>query len=151
MRLSMLTIYCLVFFVLGSAVRLEAAVQPSEELAATLPKPTTEYITAEEYQALDRKEKRQVRKQIRKDLRKQLKEIRKQEKTSDDETIILAVLAVILPPLAIFIHDGDASNRFWFTLLLWVGGLILGAILNLWLLLLIPSIAYSLSIILSER
>ncbi len=150
MRLPFLPISVLSFVLIFGALPLHAAVQPSEELAATLPKSETSTITPEEYQELSKKEKRKVRREIRKDLRKQLKEIRK-DKTSDEETILLAVLAVLIAPLAIFIHDGDASNRFWFTFLLWVGGLILGAILNLWLLFMIPSIAYALTVILSER
>jgi uncharacterized membrane protein YqaE (UPF0057 family) len=59
-----------------------------------------------------------------KELKKQVKEIKKSVSASSDDLlflILLVILALILPPLAVFIVDGD-SNIFWLTLILWLIG-----------------------------
>jgi uncharacterized membrane protein YqaE (UPF0057 family) len=46
----------------------------------------------------------------------------------DAELILLVILAIILPPLAVYLYDGSASTMFWITLILCIlsGGFIFG-------------------------
>lgn len=47
---------------------------------------------------------------------------------ADDRTILLVVLAIILPPLAVYLHENAINTKFWISLLLtllfWVPGVI---------------------------
>ena len=43
-------------------------------------------------------------------------------------TLLLAILAILLPPLAVYLHQGEINNKFWIslilTLLFWLPGVI---------------------------
>lgn len=45
-----------------------------------------------------------------------------------DQTIILAILAILLPPLAVFLKENELTGRFWISLLLtllfWIPGVV---------------------------
>jgi uncharacterized membrane protein YqaE (UPF0057 family) len=68
---------------------------------------------------------------IRKLIRKQVEE----EKT---ELALLLILAVLLPPLAVFLKEGQINSRFWISLLL---------TLLFWL----PGVIYTMLVILSPQ
>ncbi len=60
-----------------------------------------------------------------------LKAYKKQKKNGDDvstNTVLLGILCVILPPLAVYLHQGEVNNKFWISLLLtllfWLPGII---------------------------
>lgn len=60
------------------------------------------------------------RKEVRKDVREQVKQLRKKESSSsavDGMTILLVILAIIIPPLAVGIYEG-ITVRFWIDLIL---------------------------------
>lgn len=50
-------------------------------------------------------------------------------------TILLAILAVLLPPLAVYLHQGTINSKFWIsillTLLFWIPGVIYALIVVL--------------------
>lgn len=89
----------------------------------------------EEWKKMSRKEKKAVRKQMRKDIRTAIKEHKKG--ASDSDTLLLVILAILIPPLAMGLYDG-ITDRFWISLLLT-------------LLLYLPGLIYTLVIILGER
>ncbi|MDP9229929.1 MAG: YqaE/Pmp3 family membrane protein [Bacteroidota bacterium] len=43
-------------------------------------------------------------------------------------TLLLVIIAILLPPLAVYLHEGEINNKFWIdlvlTLLFYVPGLI---------------------------
>lgn len=47
---------------------------------------------------------------------------------SDDRTLLLVVLSILLPPLAVYLHQGEINTKFWISLLLslffWLPGII---------------------------
>lgn len=62
----------------------------------------------------------------------------KAQKSSADEssnTVLLAILAILLPPLAVYLHENDTNTRFWISLLLtllfWLPGVIYALIVVL--------------------
>ncbi|MEZ4984913.1 MAG: YqaE/Pmp3 family membrane protein [Saprospiraceae bacterium] len=96
-------------------------------------------------------EQKAERKAFRKSLREQLREARKSG-SADAELILYVILALIIPPLAMFLYDGEASGRFWISLLLVLGGVVLSVLglgLLAWLAFL-GSVVYTLYVILSE-
>jgi uncharacterized membrane protein YqaE (UPF0057 family) len=50
-------------------------------------------------------------------------------------TILLAILAILLPPLAVYLHEGSINGKFWLSLLLtllfWIPGVIYALIVVL--------------------
>jgi uncharacterized membrane protein YqaE (UPF0057 family) len=87
------------------------------------------YIKAiNEFKSLSKTEKK-VR---AKEAKKLLKDYKKQKKNGDDVStneLLLAILCVILPPLAVYLHQNKETNtKFWIslilTLLFWVPGII---------------------------
>jgi uncharacterized membrane protein YqaE (UPF0057 family) len=62
----------------------------------------------------------------------------KAEKAADDvssNTVLLAILAILLPPLAVYLHENDINAKFWISLLLtllfWLPGVIYALIVVL--------------------
>jgi uncharacterized membrane protein YqaE (UPF0057 family) len=81
-----------------------------------------------EFKNLSNKEKKIKTKEVK----NLLKDYKKKKKAGDDVStneILLAILCVILPPLAVYLHQGkETTNKFWIslilTLLFWVPGVI---------------------------
>ena len=87
-----------------------------------------------EFKSLSKKE----RKSRIKDARKEVKAFKKAKRASDDpstNTLLLVILAILLPPLAVYLHEGEINNRFWISLLLtllfWLPGVIYALIIIL--------------------
>ncbi|MCX6317142.1 MAG: YqaE/Pmp3 family membrane protein [Bacteroidetes bacterium] len=63
---------------------------------------------------------------------------KKAGKETDTNTLLLVILAILLPPLAVYLHQGEINNKFWISLLL---------TLIFWL----PGIVYALIVILGDK
>jgi uncharacterized membrane protein YqaE (UPF0057 family) len=76
---------------------------------------------------LSKKEKKQRFKEVKKQLNL-FKANKANGMETDDRTILLVVLAILLPPLAVYLHEGAINTKFWIslvlTLLFWVPGVI---------------------------
>lgn len=125
---------------------------PATSISLTVPteEPGKEVIrkAAEEFRALSKKEKKYKLKQAKKTLR-EYKKAKKAGAEPDTNTILLAILALLLPPLAVYLHQGVTNNKFWITTLLFLLG-ILGAFTIGWYLIL-ASIVYALIVILGNN
>ena len=99
----------------------------------------------DEFKSLSGKEKKAKLKQARKEI-KAFKKARKNGTDPDTNTLLLVILAILLPPLAVYLHEGTANNKFWITLLLFLLGII-GGFLFSWAALL-ASIIYALIVVL---
>jgi len=82
-----------------------------------------------------KKENRQQRKQFKSALKAKLKELRQ---AGDTDLLLLVIVAILLPPLAMFIYEDGITNRFWISLLLT-------------LLFYVPGLIYTLVIILGGK
>ena len=87
-----------------------------------------------DWKKLSRKEKRAKKRAMKKELRK----LKKQKRAASDNTILLAILAVLLPPAAVYLYEDGITNRFWISLLLT-------------LLFFVPGLIYTLVVILREN
>ena len=96
-----------------SAPAAAVAAGPSAELT------TVPAATSRKAERLARKEARQTRRELRRELREALR-----SGAADTDTILLVILAIFIPPLAMFLYEGSITNRFWISLLLTLlGGL----------------------------
>lgn len=65
------------------------------------------------------------------------------------ETILLVILAIFVPPLAVYLKENAAGTNFWITLVLWVlGGALFGILGFLGSLGVLAAIIYALYIVL---
>ncbi len=115
---------------------------PVSSIAMTVPvsTPTSEPDPAvvksavEEFKSLSRKERKSRIKDVKKALR-QFKAEKRAGKEPSDNTILLVILAILLPPLAVYLHEGEINTRFWIslvlTLLFWLPGVIYALIIVL--------------------
>lgn len=110
------------------AKAIEAVAAPGDEDAVAQ---ETAATAKADWDKLTAKEKRMKR--------KEMKQAIKDAKASgaDGETLLLVIIAILLPPLAMALYDG-LSTRFWISLLLW-------------LLFYIPGLIYTLVIILGGK
>ncbi|MGC8750157.1 YqaE/Pmp3 family membrane protein [Hydrotalea sp.] len=70
-----------------------------------------------EYKNLSRKEKK-FRIKESKALLKEYKVQKKAGTSTDTNTLLLVILAILLPPLAVYLHENAINTKFWIDLLL---------------------------------
>ena len=126
-----------------------AAVLPSSAVSVPASEPDPEKIKAaiKEFKALPNKEKKARIKQAKKAIKDFKKERRKGNDPSTD-TLLLVIIALFIPPLAVYLHQGETNNKFWITTLLFVLGIIASFLFS-WLLIL-AAIIYALIVILGN-
>lgn len=104
-----------------------ASVVPMHEVPTKSENPTDAFKDAvKEFKSLSKAEKK-----IRiKEAKKQIKEVKAQKKAGEPVTdkTLLIILSILLPPLAIYLHEGVVNSKFWIglllTLLFWLPGII---------------------------
>lgn len=91
---------------------------------AAAPEPSAAVVrrSVDEFRSLSKQEQK-----LRiKEAKKEAKALRKSG--SDERTILLVILAILLPPLAVYLHQQEINTKFWIslilTLLFWVPGVI---------------------------
>src|SRR5689334_17828228 len=98
------------------------------------PDPATVKSAKEEFSHLSKKEKRMRISEVK----AAIKHYKAQKKTGAEpstNTLLLVILCILLPPLAVYLHEGVINNKFWIdlllTLLFWLPGLIYALIVVL--------------------
>ena len=111
------------------------------------PNPEAVKAAIAEFKSLSRKEKKAKLKELKKELFAQIK-AKKEGKETDTNTILLVILAILLPPLAVYLHQGEINTKFWITLILWL----LAFVAFVWVawLPLLASIIYALFVVLGN-
>ncbi len=135
MRLS--TFSLLFALVLALAAPLKAAIvvpPPAATEAGTQTK--AEVAAAAEYKAtlaaMTAKERRAFKKEQKRDLKQTLKQykqdVKNEARDASVDEVVLILLAIFLPPLAVYLHQGEINTKFWIslilTLLVWLPGII---------------------------
>lgn len=118
------------FFALSSFLPVQSAVVsvPTETVAPTAgPDGKAVNAAMEEFNSLSRRE-RKMRLREAKKLLKETKADRRAGKKADDDTVLLAILAILLPPLAVYLKENEINSKFWIslilTLLFWIPGVV---------------------------
>ena len=103
-------------------------VEPSNiAVPATEPKPEEVKNALDEFKSLTRKERKERLKDVKKEI-KAYKKAKRAGEAASDNLVLLCILAILLPPLAVYLHQGEINNKFWISLLLtllfWIPGVI---------------------------
>jgi len=88
------------------------------------------------FKNLSRKEKKERFREVKKEL-KEYKKLKKGGAEPSTNKVLLVILAILLPPLAVYLHQGEINNKFWISLLLT-------------LLFFLPGVIYALLVIFGE-
>ncbi len=98
------------------------------------PDPAIVRAAMESFKNLPNKERKAKIKDVKKEL-KAFKALKKAGKEPSTNTILLVILAILLPPLAVYLHQGEINKKFWISLLLtllfWLPGVIYALIVIL--------------------
>lgn len=110
------------------------AVSGTASVPVITPEETIRQEAMKEWNSLSAKQKRERYKAVKQEIKKYRKEKRRTG-AADTDTLLLVILAILLPPLAIYLHQGEINNKFWLglilTLLFWVPGIIYALIVIL--------------------
>ena len=82
------------------------------------PNPTTVKAAFAEFKSLSKKEQKVRLKEAKKQVKIFQKE-KKANKSANVEMWLLIVLAILLPPLAVYLHQGEINGKFWLSILFW--------------------------------
>jgi uncharacterized membrane protein YqaE (UPF0057 family) len=146
MRKQIITVLLLCMFCTWTSNSFAAIVVPAAS-SSKEPDPATVKAAIEAFKGLSNKEKR-VKLKLAK---KEIKTYKKRSKHGDEvdtNTLLLVIIAIILPPLAVYLHEDEINNKFWITLLLFLLG-IAGAFFLSWVALL-AAIVYALLVVLGN-
>lgn len=119
----MLRNYTLLFLLLVFAGSTNAAiVVPTTPATTTGSEITTEaeaLAAAEAYRASIKEMSGKERRQLKREQRRAIKEaINNHQGESGISTLVLVIVTIILPPLGMFLHQGEINSKFWISLLL---------------------------------
>ena len=81
------------------------------------PAPTSFSSAIHEFMDLSRKERRERIKEAKSEI-KNFKAEKKASSEPSTNQLLLVILAIILPPLAVYLHEGVINGKFWLDLLL---------------------------------
>ncbi len=128
-RLALVAILCGFFVPDLNAVSLPGNNLPTEPDSATVKAAVTDFLN------LSKKEKKAKFKEVK----KAVKEYKAQKKAAEPlaSTLVQVIFAILLPPLGVYLHEGEINNRFWISLLLT-------------LLFFLPGVIYALVIVLGD-
>jgi uncharacterized membrane protein YqaE (UPF0057 family) len=108
------------FVTIGSTFPAVASIEPpavkTTVPASTDPDPATVKAAMEEFKSLSRKDKKSRLKDVKKEWKNYKKA--KREGDPDASKILLVILAILLPPLAVYLHQGEINVKFWIALIL---------------------------------
>lgn len=129
-----LTLHFLLCLILISAVipgSMAATTEPvpvaATAPASSEPDPNAVNAAMKEFKSLSRSERRARLKEAKK-LFKQYKADKRAGKDAETDQVLLAILAILLPPLAVYLKEGEINSKFWISLILtlifWIPGVI---------------------------
>ena len=109
---------------------------PPTTPVSTEPNPATVKAALKDFNSLSKKEKKERVKEVKKAV-KQFNAEKKAGKEPSTNTLLLVILALLLPPLAVYLHQGEINSKFWISLILT-------------LLFFIPGVIYALIVVLGD-
>ncbi|NJC24647.1 YqaE/Pmp3 family membrane protein [Neolewinella antarctica] len=148
MRISTLFLLALMLLLATPNARASVIVNPiqdTEEAATEAEVLATAAAYKESLKTMTGKERRNLKRSQKRQLKKILKDQKDGISDLSDTEILLLILAVFIPPLAVYLHQGEINTKFWISLGLTLVFLIPGIS---FFLLFLPGIIYAILVIL---
>lgn len=93
-----------------------AVIIPAPAIPSNL-NPTAIKAAVEGFKSLSKKDRKEKLKDVKKDI-KAFKAAKKAGNAPSTNTLLLVILAILLPPLAVYLHEGEINKKFWIDLIL---------------------------------
>ena len=135
-RISTLTVLLALTLVLF-APQANAVTVPTKPVTEN-PDPVAVKAAVESFKNLSGKEKRAKIKEVKKAIKAYKASKKKAAEPIVTNTVLLVIITVLLPPLGVYLHQGEINSKFWISLLLT-------------LLFYIPGLIYSLIVIFGDK
>lgn len=133
MTMKKLIIHLLALVILiSTVVPVSMAASTSEPVSTTAPAtsepdPAAVKTAMKDFKSLPRSERRHRLKEAKK-LFREYKADKKAGREAETDQVLLAILAILLPPLAVYLKEGEINSKFWISLILtlifWIPGVI---------------------------
>lgn len=133
-KCTRLLLMLLAFATLSTSVF--SASLPAPHPVSGEPNPASVKAAVAEFKNLSKKEKKERVKSVKAAIKKYQADKRAGKEPSTN-TILLVILALLLPPLAVYLHEGEINTRFWISLVLT-------------LLFFVPGVIYALIVVLGD-
>ena len=127
--------FLLAILLIGSTINpgFSAIVVPPSSNSSQ-PDPEKVNAAVAEFKSLRAKERKERVKEVKQQLRA-FKAAKKAGQEPSTSTLLLVILAILLPPLAVYLYEGEITSHFWISLLLtlifWIPGVVYALILIL--------------------
>ena len=106
---------------------LAASLPAADNTAKTEPAPAAVTSAVDEFRNLSKHERKTRIKEVKKVL-KDYKADKRAGRAAETDQVLLAILAILLPPLAVYLKEEEVNTKFWIslvlTLLFWIPGVI---------------------------
>jgi len=106
---------------------LAASLPAADNTAKTEPAPAAVTSAVDEFKNLSSHERKTRIKEVKKVL-KEYKADKRAGRAAETDQVLLAILAILLPPLAVYLKEEEVNTKFWIslilTLLFWIPGVI---------------------------
>ncbi len=99
----------------------------SGEVTSAVPAMKSVSEAMAEFKSLSKQDRKARIKEVKKEI-KHFKAEKKNSAAPSTNTLLLVILAILLPPLAVYLHQGEINNKFWISLLLTILGFLPGII-----------------------
>ncbi|NJB86399.1 uncharacterized membrane protein YqaE (UPF0057 family) [Lewinella marina] len=113
-----LTLSLLLVTMLFGSLQAAIVVPANSSPAATTPTEAEALAAAREYRESLKEMTGKERRELKREQRKAVKSALKDYQDADTNTILLVILAILLPPVAVLVHQGELNSKFWIALLL---------------------------------
>ena len=106
------------FLVIGTSFNYlpAASIVPASSTSSE-PDPVAVKAAVDAFNSLSKKEKREKVREVKKEI-KAFKAAEKAGNEPSTNTLLLVILAILLPPLAVYLHEGVINSKFWISLVL---------------------------------
>ena len=108
--------------------------EPVPAKTTSEPDPAAVKAAMAEFKSLSHKERKARTREAKKELKK-FKADKRAGRSASDNKVLLVILAILLPPLAVYLHEDEINTKFWIslvlTLLFWIPGVIYALIVVL--------------------
>ena len=71
-----------------------------------------------EFKSLSKHDRKERMAEVKKELKQYKKDKRSGKGDASTNTLLLVILAILLPPLAVYLHEGEINSKFWIDLIL---------------------------------
>jgi len=141
MRFSTLSLMLTLSLALVAPLKAAIVVPPPATTHAEVPTKADIAAAKTDYKAklaaMTAKERRAFKKEQKREMKEAIKKFRADvangKSTNNDDQVLLIVLAIFLPPLAVYLHQGEINTKFWISLILtllgWLPGMVYALLL----------------------